>query len=355
MRVAFDVSCLVTPHPTGVERACRELLRALAASAPRHELFLVSRRPVALGFALPDSFRAVDFAASRPGRLWRERLLPSFLARERIDLYHSPVAALPLRADCPRIATFHEVPWREAPARLEWKRRLWLAFAARRARWLIAVSERTRALLVEEAPRAAERVVVVHHGVEARFAPGPLPADAGYLLFVGAGRPRKNLPLLVRAWARHPAAWRTRHPLRLAGVEAADAAPLRELAASLGAADALQLPGFVADGELPALYRGARALLFPSTFEGFGLPPLEAMASGIPVVASSGGALPEVVGDAALVVAPHDEVAWSAAIERVAGDAALRATLRERGLARAATFRWERAAAQVVALWEKST
>src|SRR5690349_16292222 len=142
MRVAFDVSCLESAHPTGVERACRELLRALAARPSRRELLLVSRRPVELGFALPDSFRAVDFAAASPGRLWRERLLPPFLERERIDLFHSPVAALPLRAACPRIATFHEVPWREAPARREWKRRLWLAFAARRARWLIAVSER---------------------------------------------------------------------------------------------------------------------------------------------------------------------------------------------------------------------
>jgi glycosyltransferase involved in cell wall biosynthesis len=355
MRVAFDVSCLETPHPTGVERACRELLRALAAKPARHELFLLSRRPIELGFARPDSFHAVDFAAASPGRLWRERLVPPFLKRERIDLFHSPVGALPLRADCPRIATFHEVPWREAPERGEWKRRLWLAFAARRARWLIAVSERTRALLLEEAPRAAERIVVVPHGVEVRFAPGLPPADSGYLLFVGAARPRKNLPLLVRAWASRPEAWRSSHPLRLAGVTAADAEPLRALAASFGAAESLQFPGFVADAELPALYRGARALLFPSTFEGFGLPALEAMATGIPVVASSGGALPEVVGDAALVVAPDDEAAWSNAIERIVNDDALRATLRERGLARAATFRWERSADQVTALWEKST
>lgn len=354
MRVAFDVSCLETSQPTGVERACRELLRAIAAGPARHELFLVSRRPVELGFESPDSFFAFDFAAAQPRRFWRERLLPPFLKRERIDLFHSPVAALPLRADCPRIATFHEVPWRETPSRFEWKRRLRLHFAARRARWLIAVSERTRALLLEEAPRAAGRVVVVPHGVETRFTPGPPGSDDGYLLFVGAGRPRKNLPLLLRAWARHPAAWRMRHPLLLAGVDADDAAPLAALADSLGARAALRLPGWIDDANLPELYRRARAFLFPSTFEGFGLPVLEAMASGIPVVASSGGALPEVVGDAALVVAPDDEAAWSAAIGRIASDDALRVTLRERGLARAATFRWERAAEQVTALWEQS-
>ncbi len=366
MRIALDGSMLETDRPTGVERAQLELIRALGVNGGGHDYLLIARRPLDLGFPVPANFRVVDLGCARPGPFWRERLLAPCLARERVEVLHSPVLALPINgrgAGFATIATVHEVPWREprVGARdLQIARRLRLAFAARRARWLIAVSDHTRGHVVALHPRAASRTVVVHHGVDSRFREAQRPdhavrslvPDAPFLLFVGAARARKNLAGLLAAYATVAPALREHHPLVLAGLDADAAMPWREQAQRLGLAPHVHFPGWIDEANLPDLYRAAHAFLFPSHFEGFGLPALEAMACGVPVVSSSGGALPEVVGDAALLVAPTEVTAWGAAITRIVSDATLRTQLRERGLARAAQFRWSRAASQVVALYE---
>jgi glycosyltransferase involved in cell wall biosynthesis len=203
-------------------------------------------------------------------------------------------------------------------------------------------------------------VHVVHEAAAPHFAPPPTAEiariraryglDGRYVLFVGLLEPKKNLAGLVEAVARCRAGggWGAAH-LAVAG----DSGWGDDLAAAvsrLGLAETVRFLGAVADGDLPALYAGADVFVFPSLWEGFGLPVLEAMAAGAPVVASRRGALPEVAGDAALLVEP-EAAALADALGRVLGDARLRERLREAGLARARGFSWERAAAETLAVY----
>lgn len=366
MRIAIDVSIQTTATPTGVERAQRSLLCALAALAPRDiAVLLAAPRPLDLGFAVPAAWRWIAAAdrGATAGRFWRQRRLAPALVREGAALLHSPVAAFPLRARCPVVVTWHEVPWREAGSGLELKRRAWLALAVAKAARILAVSERTRERLVAAAPTAAARTSVLHHGIDDRFldhgvtrsraatlAALALP-DRPYLLHVGAARPRKELAALVAAFARLPERRRAATLLLLAGATGAGAAALRRQAARLGCAREVAFPGYVADALLPDLLAHAEAFVQPSRFEGFGLPAFEALACGAPVVATTGSALDELAPDAALRVAPGDVAALAAALEQVLADDVLRARLRQCGRERVALLRWRPVAERLLAVW----
>ncbi|MGH7787018.1 MAG: glycosyltransferase family 4 protein, partial [Candidatus Binatia bacterium] len=173
----------------------------------------------------------------------------------------------------------------------------------------------------------------------------------GYIMHLGTREPRKNLPRLVRAYARLGAA---APPLVLAGATGWGVDELPALLDGLGLRARVHLLGSVSTADLPALYSGAALFAYPSLYEGFGLPVLEAMACGTPVVSANVASLPEVAGDAALLVDPHDETALADAIGRVLREPALHADLRARGLARARTFTWQRCAAQTMAVYEEA-
>jgi glycosyltransferase involved in cell wall biosynthesis len=363
MKMALDLSIQDTPWLTGVERTQRSILRALTEIDRENEYLLLSRRPIQLPFELPKNFRLVDLSPQKPGYLWRERLLPTLLARENVDVYHSPVSAIPVSGSFGKIATIHEVPWLERHRAVEPARRVWLFLNVRYARRIIAVSERTRANILRLYPDAKEKVVVVHHGVDARFKPSvdgeareaalhPLGMpDLPYLLFVGVPRKKKCLDVLLAAFARIPSDVRGDTQLVLAGVRNPKESGLESKTKELGITDRVRFPGYVSDDDLVRLYQHATALVFPSRFEGFGLPPLEAMACGTPVITSTGGAIPEVVGDAALLVQPRDVQQLANAIGRVLGNEKLRASLRRRGLERVQNFSWHRAALQILDLY----
>lgn len=363
MKIALDLSIQDTPWLTGVERTQRAILRELTELDRENEYLLLSRRPIQLPFELPRNFRQVDLSPQKPGYLWRERLLPTLLARENVDVYHSPVSAIPVSGSFGKIATIHEVPWLERHRAVEPARRVWLFLNVRYARRIIAVSERTRANILRLYPDAREKVVVVHHGVDLRFKPsidgevrsgalGPLGIpDRPYLLFVGVPRKKKCLDVLLAAFARIPADVRGDTQLVMAGVRNPKESGLESKTKELGITDAVRFPGYVGDDDLVRLYQHATALVFPSRFEGFGLPPLEAMACGTPVVTSTGGAIPEVVGDAALLVQPRDVQQLANAIGRVLTNEKLRASLRRRGLERVQAFTWRRAALQILDLY----
>jgi glycosyltransferase involved in cell wall biosynthesis len=363
MKIALDVSIQDTPWLTGVERTQRSMVRELAEVDHDNEYLLLSRRPIHLPFELPPNFRHVDLSPHKPGYLWRERLLPTLLAKENVDVYHSPVSAIPVSGSFGKIATVHEVPWLERHRAVEPARRVWLFLNVRYARRIVAVSERTRANILRLYPDAKEKVVVVRHGVDARFTPPPAGSSRGdaltplgvpdrpYLLFVGAPRRKKCLDVLLAALARVPADVRAGTQLVMAGVRNPKESGLESKVKEFGLGETVRFPGYVGDDDLVRLYQHAIALIFPSRFEGFGLPPLEAMACGTPVVASTGGAIPEVVGDAALLVQPRDVQQLADAIVRILTNETLRANLRRRGLERVKAFSWRRAAQQILDLY----
>jgi glycosyltransferase involved in cell wall biosynthesis len=229
----------------------------------------------------------------------------------------------------------------------------------RRASHLVAVSETTKRDIVELLAIPSERVTVVHEGIDHgcfRPQPGRL-VPYKYVLYVGSEQPRKDVRTLLRAFARLRADLRF-HDLRLVkiGMAGGREAPFREatLAAvrECGLEDAVVFTGRVPEEELPAWYTGAELLVFPSRYEGFGFPPLEAMACACPVVVSDAASLLEVTGGAALVAPVGDARAFAERASEILTDPDLRARLVERGLARAAEFSWTRAARETAAVWE---
>ena len=351
MRVALDVSIQGGREPTGVERAQATLLAALARR-PGLELLLCSPRE--LPEALLACGRPLPRARSTlPPALWRETVLPGALAGEGAQALHSPVAAVPLRASCPTIATLHELPWveRVADGDRRWSQRARVALAARTASRIVCVSERTRADFARSHPEAADRALVVGNAVDPRFLPGVAArAPDAPVLAVGRLRRKKNLGLLLEAFARASSCAGRR--LLLAGPPGDAAAELRSRARRPDLAGRVEFPGHVDDGALVALYRRAACVVFPSQFEGFGLPVLEAMACGTPVIASCQGAAPEVRGEACLVFDAREPAALAGALDALLLDAPRAAELRELGLRHAARFSADRAATAMAAVYE---
>lgn len=284
------------------------------------------------------------------GHAWEQLMLP---ARCRGGLLWSPGNTGPL-AVRRQVVTIHDVVPLDHPEWLNPRFAAWYRFLTprlvRRVRQVIAVSEFTKSRLIATTGLRPERVTVIHNGVDGRFQPQPAPEieharaafhlPARYLLALGSLEPRKNLARLLRAWAALPLAERQGACLVLAGGAGR---------ADIFAPSPLALPedavwiGHVPDPFLPALYSGALGFAYLSYYEGFGFPPLEAMASGVAVLTSGAGAIAEVAGDAALYAAPHDTGAITGALRRLLADADLRAELRIRGLRQAARFTWARA------------
>jgi glycosyltransferase involved in cell wall biosynthesis len=342
VRVAYEQTGLEL-DATGSARAARSLRAALEA---RGDVELVPvAQPVGHGGRMGRGLaRELTWFPFRLGRR---------VGRAGAALLHCPMPlAPPFGASVPVVVTVNDAIAWDHP---EWltrahalHARLVLAPALRRAALVIVPSEHTRArLLAAVGGLDPDAVAVTPYGIGAPFAPGPAEDRPPFLLAVGTLQPRKNLEAALRAFERLVADGLS-YRLTIAGGRGwRDAALLERIAAS-PAADRIDRVGHVTDAELLTLYRSAACLLYPSRAEGFGFPPLEAMACGTPVVAAFAGSLPELVGDAAPLVAAEDDLALSEAVARVLADPA---PWRARGLARASEFSWARCAELTVAAY----
>ena len=287
-------------------------------------------------------------------------LIPAALRRLRIDIIHGmDHVGIPLVGRTGKcVVTVHDVIPLILPATFTPRQRtiarIALARVRRRADRVIVPSHAVKRDVVRHARFPEDRVVVTPEACDPRFRPvrseGGLRDVAAryglpsrYLLAVGTLEPRKNLTALLEAFARLRRGGAVDPDLRLvlAGARGWLDEPIFRTVRALGLERAVHLPGFIDDDDLPAVYSGAALFVFPSLYEGFGLPPLEAMACGVPVVTSNVSSMPEVAGDAAVLVDPRDVDGLSSAIARVLRDGALRARLRAAGIARARQFSWE--------------
>ena len=286
---------------------------------------------------------------------WEQLALPALLRRHRPDVLLAPLNVMPILAGCRTVVVVHDLAFLRMRTHRS-GRRNYLAhmtrLSVRRASHVVTVSEFTRREVIELLGAPASKVTAIPNGLGSQFAPRPteqldafrertnLPKQ--YLLFVGTLEPRKNLAGLFQAYAA--AREQIGMPLVVVGAKGWMTDPIFETVRQLKLGDHVRFEGFVSDAELPLYYAAATALAYPSLYEGFGLPPLEGMASGVPVVTSTGSSLVEVVGEAALLVAPGDTVGLSRALVRVATDADLRQQLRAAGLQQASAFSWRRTA-----------
>jgi glycosyltransferase involved in cell wall biosynthesis len=363
MRIGIDARLWGEPR-SGIGRYTRALVEALLQVAPDERWVLYLDRPP-VGTPPGVETRCLPWPQRLVWTLWAA---PRALRRDPVDLFHGVTGfELPPRRAGRLVTTVHDlIPFRFpalVPRRHRWAVRCLLGPALRRATRVIAVSQSTRAEILARYRLPPERVQVVHEAAGPAFRPPDVGARAAvrarhglvgpYLLFVGLLEPKKNLDVVLDAVARLRARQAWGDTILVVGGAAGWGPDPRVRVAALGLESAVRFLGPVDDVELPALYAEALGFVFPSRWEGFGLPVLEAMACGTPVIAARRGALPEITGGAALLVEPEPE-AVADAIGGLLADPAQRTRLREAGLARAAGFSWARAAGETLAVYRRA-
>ena len=358
MHIAIDASRSTRARRTGTEQYALSLLRALIRQNREYRLILYFREPPAPDL-LPSS-PLTQQRVLRSARLWTHARFAAALYRERSALTFVPAHTLPLIFPGRAIVTIHDLGYRHFPEAhppaqrryLDWSTR----HSARRARIVLCDSQATATDLGRFYGTAPAKMRVVYPGLTA-----PTVGDIAttrakyglprrYFLHVGTLQPRKNIAFLVAAFQR----WQTTQGDDDCALALAGKRGWLFDESWLGKCRNVRLLGYVDDDDIGALYAGARALLFPALHEGFGFPALEAMHCGTPVLASERASLPEVVGEAGILLDPRDEVAWAAAMARIDRDEALRQAQIARGNERASQFRWKEAARQTLAAFEEA-
>src|SRR5215204_1288353 len=368
MRIAIDARKI---RDYGIGTYVRNLLRQLGRQDDKHDYVVLCReQDWDTVEECGPRFQPVIEAAGAYS-IAEQFALPLALRREKADLFHAPHYVLPMLTPCRSVVTIHDCIHLRFPQYLPSK----LGYAYARGQMWSATHQAARVMTVSEASKRdilryfrvpESRIDVIYNAIDERFWAEPdaehiervrerYRLTAPFVLYAGNIKPHKNLERLIEAFNL----LRTDRPdladveLLIIGDEISKYATLRRAVHRHKLHKHVRFFGFVPDQTLAALYRLAKVFVFPSLYEGFGLPPLEAMASGTPVITSNVSSLPEVVGDAALMIDPYEPAAIADAMRRVLTDAVLRADLRARGLARAREFSWERSIKRVREIYDE--
>ena len=359
MKIAIDAH-MVGERETGNESYTVNLLRGLAATDSGDIIQVLTPHPGRLRaiIDLPARFEIIPVTPAQPW-LRIPFAMPSAVRRHGSELLHVSYIAPPL-VRCPTVVTVHDLSFLIYPKSVTLRTRLILGslvpLSIRRAARVIAVSEHTKRDLIERYGIPAEKITVVYEAAGPAFhetSATSLPPGVTepFVLAVGNVEPRKNLERLVDAFAALASGGTFSGQLVIAGKQTGRAESVGRAVRNHGLERRIVFTGYLTEAELNGLYNRAALFVYPSLYEGFGLPPLEAMRCGCPVVASNASAMPEVLGDAALLVDPRSSPAIAQAMEAVLTRTELRQALREKGRRRAERFSWEKAALETRAVY----
>ena len=370
MRIGIDATAL-PPQPVGAGNYIIQLIRSLANVESEFE-FVV--------FAQPDGRQQINTPESRsihwvktpslnPGvRLfWEQTLFPRLIRQSSVDLLHSLHYTRPYLLPCPSVVTFHDMTFFLYPHLHTRVKRIFFPLAirlsARTAQSLIADSESTRQDVIRILQIPSKKIVSIQLGVDQKFRviDDPLVLERvrrdyklpdRFILYVGLVEPRKNVPLLIRAYKKLIDQGFT-VPLVIVGRFGWMYEAVLDQIEGFGLKEQVQFTGYVSGGDLPVIYNLADISVYPTQYEGFGFPVLEAMACGVPVVTSAVSSLPEIVGDAGILIPPDDEGALTEAIANVLRNPDLHAELARKGPIQAAQFSWEQTAQKTIQVYRQ--
>lgn len=381
MRIGIDARFLTHPQRGGFKTYTENLVTALATiDADNHYILYLDREPdqaTRVPHSSNFSVRIVPNTLPLVGMPWREQVgLARRATYDNIDLLHAPSLTAPLYLPCPSVVTTHDMIWRDErtngkgirPLGKRYLMRAYYrnipAFAARNAAAVLTVSHASKQQIIHQLHVPADQIVVTHiaaspcyqrkgafeqiKAVRRKF---NLPAR--FVLALGSADPRKNIPSLIHAYVSLPQSIREQYHLAIVWTHQLLASSIAEQITAQGIKQQVRFLEHVSDHDLALLYNAATLFVFPSRSEGFGLPPLEAMACGTPVVAANNSSIPEIVGDAAVLVDADDVRSIAAGILKVITNPNLQAELTEKGLQRAANFSWLRCARETLAVYEQ--
>ena len=365
MRIGIDAR-LVFYHKAGIGQYILRLTQSLAQINRDDAFVLFASRKDSTPIVSQSNFKREKLWTPSHHRFERWALSLELMPFA-LDVLHSPDFIPPARARCPSIITVHDLAFLLYPRFLTRDSARYYGqvdLAARQADHIIAVSESTKRDTIRLLGVPAEKISVIYEAAHPVFSPVTNPdaierTRARYnlpdnvILFVGTIEPRKNLPTLLRAFRRLRDNYKTDAALVIAGNRGWLADEVDSVASELQLGDTVRFLGGVPNEQLVYLYNAAKIFVWPSFYEGFGLPPLEAMACGTPVITSQVSSLPEVVGDAATLINPEDVDGLTVAMWRALSDENLRREMRAKGLKRAQTFSWERAARETLSVYQR--
>ena len=360
---------------TGIGHYTFELAKSLALASPADQFEIISPFPFLTvnqsedaQEAWPPNLRAAQVKVNLIERNWWTVGLPRYLKRRSLDLFHGTNYDIPLWKRCPTVLTIHDLSPLLFPdthkARHVLRARRRLPLMARTATQIVTPSESVRHEVIEHLQVSREKVTAIPEAARAIFRPLPpeqtvetrkrLGVEDDFLLFVGTIEPRKNLIVLLRAYRDLLSATELRPQLVIAGKKGWLTDRLFGLVQELGIEERVNFTGYLSDDELSALYSSCRIFIYPSIYEGFGLPPLEAMACGAPVIASSIPSFREVLGGAAQLVAPDNVDGLAGSIITLLGDRNERQRLASAGPARATNYSWDRTAELMLGVYREA-